>query len=423
MDVRSVVPGLAWMSSYKPAALPRDVFAAVVLTAILVPAGMGYAQATGLPPIIGLYATIVPLLAYALLGPSRILVLGPDSALLPLIAAAILPLAAGDEARAVTLAALLAVIVGIVVLAAGIARLGFLTDLLSAPVRTGYLNGIALIVIASQLPKLFGFSTGGDSIVERAGSFAMGVRDGETNPVALAIGLVSLVIILVLRRWAPKVPGILIAVVGSTVLTAALDLAARSGVAVVGPLPVGLPPLTLPPLEVRDILAVVPAALGIALVAATDTSVITRTFSIRRGEEVDPNRELIALGAANVATGFFSGMPISSSSSRTPVAEAAGAQTQMTSVVAALLVAVMLIAAPGLLTNLPTATLAAVVIGGGAVAIRPRRGRPAVARRVGGVLARHRELRRGRLRGRHRRHLLRRRLVAGGVRSSGVGAA
>jgi len=365
MDVRSVVPGLAWIGSYKPATLPRDAFAAVVLTAILVPAGMGYAQATGLPPIIGLYATIVPLLAYALLGPSRILVLGPDSALLPIIAAAILPLAAGNDARAVMLAALLAVIVGVVVLAAGIARLGFLTDLLSAPVRTGYLNGIALIVIASQLPKLFGFSTDGGSVVERAGSFAVGVRDGETNPVDLAIGLVCLAIILILRRWAPKVPGILIAVVGSTVLTAALDLATRSSVAVVGPLPVGLPPLTLPPLDVRDILAIVPAALGIALVAATDTSVITRTFSIRRGEEVDQNRELIALGAANIATGFFSGMPISSSSSRTPVAEEAVAQTQMTSVVAALLVAVLLIAAPGLLTNLPIATLAAVVIAAG----------------------------------------------------------
>jgi high affinity sulfate transporter 1 len=365
MDVRSVVPGLAWIGSYKPAAIPHDVFAAVVLTAILVPAGMGYAEASGLPPIVGLYATIVPLLAYALLGPSRILVLGPDSALLPIIAAAIVPLAAGDSARAVTLAALLAVIVGIVVLAAGIARLGFLTDLLSAPVRTGYLNGIALIVIVSQAPKLFGFSTEGDSVVERIGSFAISVRDGETNGVALAIGVACLAIILVLRRWAPKVPGILIAVVGSTILTAALDLAATRDLTVVGPLPVGLPPLTLPPLNVSDILTLIPAALGIALVAATDTSVITRTFSIRRGEEVDQNGELVALGAANLATGFFSGMPISSSSSRTPVAEAAGAQTQATGIVAALLVAVMLVAAPGLLANLPTATLAAVVISAG----------------------------------------------------------
>src|SRR4249919_1079066 len=187
MDAGSILPRLEWVRSYRRAALGRDVFAGIVLTAILIPAGMGYAEASGLPPIIGLYATILPLVAYALLGPSRILVLGPDSALLPIIAAAIVPLAAGDEARAVALAGLLAVLVGLIVIGAGIARLGFLTDLLSAPVRTGYLNGIALIVIASQLPKLFGFSTDGDSVIERAGSFATGVRDGETNPVALAI--------------------------------------------------------------------------------------------------------------------------------------------------------------------------------------------------------------------------------------------
>jgi MFS superfamily sulfate permease-like transporter len=165
-----------------------------------------------------------------------------------------------------------------------------------------------------------------------------------------------------LRRWRPEVPGILVAVVGSTIISAALDLALRAGIDVVGPLPVGLPPLSLPPLVPSDILAVVPAALGIALVSATDTSVLSRTFSIRRGEEVDQDRELVALGGANLATGLFSGMPISSSASRTPVAEAAGAQTQLTSVVGALAIAAMLVAAPGLLADLPTATLAAVVI-------------------------------------------------------------
>ena len=208
MDVRSVVPGVAWVRSYQPAALPRDVFAALVLTAILVPAGMGYAEASGLPAIVGLYATIVPMLAYAVLGPSRILVLGPDSALLPIIAAAIVPLAAGDEARAVSLAALLAVMVGSSSSAPGIARLGFLTDLLSAPVRTGYLNGIALIVIVSQLPKLFGFRhrrrqrRRARRLVRRSAC-----ATGDTNAVALAIGVSCLAIILVLRQWAPKVPG------------------------------------------------------------------------------------------------------------------------------------------------------------------------------------------------------------------------
>jgi len=161
------------------------------------------------------------------------------------------------------------------------------------------------------------------------------------------------------------VPGILIAVVGSTILSVALDLAARSGIAVVGPLPVGLPPLSLPPVVPSDILAVAPAAFGIALVAATDTSILSRSFSSRRGEEVDQDRELLALGGANLATGLFTGMPVSSSASRTPVAEAAGAQTQMTSIVAAVAIGVGLVAAPGILADLPTATLAAVVIAAG----------------------------------------------------------
>ncbi len=160
----------------------------------------------------------------------------------------------------------------------------------------------------------------------------------------------------------PAFPGILVAVVGATLVSSVFDLATRASIPVVGPLPVGLPPVTLPPLAVSDLFAVVPAALGIALVAATDTSVLSRTFAIRRGEEVDPDREFIALGAANLATGLLSGMPVSSSASRTPVAEAAGARTQLTGVVGALLITLMLVVAPGLLASLPTSALAAVVI-------------------------------------------------------------
>ena len=202
-------------------------------------------------------------------------------------------------------------------------------------------------------------------MIDRARSFVAGLAAGETNAVALAIGVTCLVVILGLRQWRPGIPGILVAVVGSTVVSAAFDLSARSGIAVVGPLPVGLPPLTVPPLAGGDILALVPAALGIALVSATDTSVLSRTFSLRRHEEVDQDRELLALGGANLATGLLSGMPISSSASRTPVAEAAGARSQLTSVVGALAIAVMLVADPGLLEDLPTATLAAVVIAAG----------------------------------------------------------
>ena len=362
MDVRSNLPSIGWLRSYHRADLPRDVFAGIVLTAILVPAGMGYAEASGLPAIVGLYATLVPLLVYAVLGPSRILVLGPDSALLPLIAAAVVPLAAGSQERAVALAGLLAVVVGVVIVGAGVARLGFLTDLLSAPVRHGYLNGIALIVLVSQGPKLLGFDGAVGGLFDSASGLVAGIRDGRTNPTSLAIGIGCLAVILGLRLWRPGLPGILVAVVGATLVSAALGLADHASIAVVGPMPVGLPPLAIPSLRIEDLFAVVPAALGIALVSATDTSVLSRTFATRRGEEVDPNREFVALGAANLATGLFSGMPISSSASRTPVAEAAGARTQLTGIVGALAIAAMLIAAPGLLADLPSSALAAVVI-------------------------------------------------------------
>lgn len=365
MRTRSILPRLEWARDYRAASLPHDLFAGVVLTAILVPAGMGYAEASGLPAIVGLYASIVPLIAYALLGPSRILVLGPDSALLPIIAASVVPLAGGDPERAIALAGLLAILVGAVVIAAGVARLGFLTDLLSAPVRHGYLNGIALIVIVSQLPKLLGFRASGDTLIAEGGSFVTSVLAGRTNPVALVIGGACLAIIIGLRRWRPAVPGVLIAVVGATLISAVLGLGGPTGIAVIGPLPVGLPPLRMPLLVMSDVVALLPAALGIALVAATDTSVLSRTFALRRGEETSQDRELVALGAANLATGLLSGMPVSSSASRTPVAEAAGARTQMTSLVGAAAIALMLVAAPALLADLPTAALAAVVIAAG----------------------------------------------------------
>ena len=338
MNARSLLPALAWIGTYRRAWLGRDVFAGIVLTAILVPAGMGYAEASGLPAIVGLYATIVPLLAYAALGPSRILVLGPDSALLPLIAAVVVPLSAGSQDRAIAIGALLALVVGVVIIAAGVARLGFLTDLLSAPVRHGYLNGIALIVFVSQLPRLFGFSTAAATgLFDQVSSFATGVRSGQTNTVSLAIGVACLAVILGLRCRAsglsrdPRRGGR-----RDGRQRASSISQRRRSIAVVGPLPVGLPPITLPPLAISDLFAVVPAALGIALVAATDTSVLSRTFATRRGDEVDPDREFIALGGANLATGLLSGMPVSSSASRTPVAETAGAKTQLTGVVGAL---------------------------------------------------------------------------------------
>jgi high affinity sulfate transporter 1 len=356
------LPGLQTLRTYHRSWLPRDVVAGIVLTALLVPAGMGYAEASGLPAIYGLYATMVPLVVYALFGPSRILVLGPDSSLAPLIAAAILPLAAGNEAEAVALAGMLALLSGALCMLAGFARFGFIAELLSKPVRYGYMNGIALTVLLSQLPKLFGFSVDAEGAIAEARAFARGVADGETNTVALLIGVACLLVILGFKRWRPQIPGVLVAVVGATVAVGVFGLAERYDLSVVGPLPKGLPSFEIPSVSFDDLTALVAGALGIALVSFADTSVLSRTFAIRGGYRVDPNQELVALGAANVAAGFFQGFSVSSSSSRTPVAEAAGAKTQATGLVGALAIALLLLLFPNLLRDLPDSALAAVVI-------------------------------------------------------------
>lgn len=353
-------PGVWVLRHYRREWLWSDVVAGLVLTALLVPAGMGYAVAAGLPAITGLYATIFPLLAYALFGPSRILVLGPDSALAALIAATIAPLAGGDRDRAVVLAAALAVLVGVLCIVAGLARFGFLTDLLSKPVRVGYMNGIALTVIVSQLPKLCGFSAGGEGVPAGVAAFVRGVADGKVKPPALAIGAACLALILGLKaRW-PRVPGVLIAVVLATVVVGALNLG--EALTVVGEVPRGIPRPMVPLVSLADLSALLAGAAGIALVAFADTSVLSRTFAARTGHRVDPDRELLGLGVANVAGAFFSGFPVCSSSSRTPVAEAAGSRTQLTGVVGALAITVLLVAAPGLVRNLPVTALAAIVI-------------------------------------------------------------
>lgn len=359
--IRRWLPGLETLRSYQRSWLPRDLVAGIVLTALLVPAGMGYAEASGLPAIYGLYATIVPLVAYALVGPSRILVLGPDSSLAPLIAAAILPLAV-SEAEAVALAGMLAVFSGLLCVLAGLARFGFIADLLSKPVRYGYMNGIALTVLLSQLPKLFGFSTDAQGVIPEARAFARAVADGATNQAALIIGVACLLVILGCKRWLPKIPGVLVAVVAATVAVGIFGLAERYDLSVVGPLPQGLPSFAVPGVSADELPALAAAAVGIALVSFADTSVLSRTFAIRGGYRVDANQELVALGTANVAGGLFQGFSVSSSSSRTPVAEAAGARTQLTGVVGAVAIALMLLFFPNLVRNLPNSALAAVVI-------------------------------------------------------------
>jgi high affinity sulfate transporter 1 len=353
------IPGVRAFRTYDRRWLPRDLIAGVVLVTLLVPQGMAYAELAGLPAITGLYTTVVCLIAYAFVGPSPVLVLGPDSSLGPMIAATILPLAAGDQQTAIALAGLLALMVGLVTVAAGIARLGFVADLLSNPVRTGYLAGLAVVIFVGQLPKLFGFSTDASGLLAEVGAFIENLD--QTNAWALGIGLLSLGIILGLRRLAPRTPGILVAVVAAIGLSIVLDLAAR-GVSVIGVLPQGFPAPAFPAASFSDIPLLVATAAGISLVAVGDTISTSGGFATRGGYEVNGNQELAGIGIANLAAGMFSGFPVSTSGSRTAVAAQSGAKTQLTGLVAAALVLLMLLVAPGLVQAMPQPVLAAVVI-------------------------------------------------------------
>ena len=358
----SRLPGVRALAAYKTSWLRRDVVAGVVLTTLLVPQGMAYAELAGLPAITGLYTTILCLLGYALFGPSRILVLGPDSSLGPMIAATILPIlgSGGSPERAIALASMLALIVGAIMIGAGIAKLGFVADLLSKPTQIGYMNGLAVTILIGQLPKLCGFSTDANGLIAEARAFVHGLASGEAVAAAVTIGLVSLALILALGRWLPRIPGVLVAVVVAIAASATFSLSDH-GVSLVGTLPKGFPPLTLPS-PVSDLPLLVAGGLGIALVALTDTISTASSFAARTGQEVDGNGEMIGIGAANVAAGLFQGFPVSTSGSRTAVAEQAGAKTQLTGVVGAALIVLMLVLVPGLLKNLPNPTLAAVVI-------------------------------------------------------------
>ncbi|MGT2460846.1 SulP family inorganic anion transporter [Sinomonas atrocyanea] len=352
------IPLAPWLRHYEPRWLRDDAVAGAGLFALLIPAGMAYAQAAGLPPVTGLYATVVPMAVYALVGPSRVLVLGPDSALAPLIAASVLPLAAGSAERSVALAGLLALLMGAIMVIGSILRLGVVTQLLSRPIRLGYLSGLALVVFASQLATLLGLHAAGATPWEELAALVSALR--AANPVSLAVGAGSLAVMAAagLLRW--RLVGMLAAVVGSALATWLLGLGARTAVA--GALPSGLPPAPLGGLGWGDALALVVPAAGIALMTFADSGVLSKSLASRYGGDVSGNRELGAIGLANAATGLLGGLPVSASGSRTPVALAAGARSQLAGVVAAVLVLAFMLLAPGATAYLPTATLAAVVI-------------------------------------------------------------
>ncbi len=358
--IQKAFPGIGVAHSYRLSWLRSDLIAGAALSAALVPAGMAYAEASGLPAVTGLYASVVPMIFYAIFGPSRVVIVGPDSALAPMIAAAILPLAGRNADEAVALAGVLAILIGVFLIAGRVFRLGFVTGLLSRPIRVGYLNGIALAVTVSQLPRLLGISIEGDNLLARLTSLAdVVVREG-INPVALAVGAGSLAVIVAGRFLPWKIPSVLFAVAGSIAAVAALNLSGQ--LPVVGALPQGLPAPALGGIGIDDILALAGPAAGIALIAFADTSTLSKSLAARRGARVNGNEEMGALGIANVATGMLGGFPVSGSSSRPPIVIDAGAKTQLSGVVAAILVVLFMIIAPGVTAFLPTATLAAVVI-------------------------------------------------------------
>jgi high affinity sulfate transporter 1 len=355
------LPGLVVLRSYERAWLTHDVVAGIVLATMLAPVGVAYAVASGVGAIYGLYATIACLLAYAVFGPSRILVLGPDSSLAPVILGVAAPLSAGDPQLAIALAATMALVSGATLIVGGIARLGFVTDLLSKPIRYGYMNGIALTVLINQAPKLLGFKITSAGPLRDLWAIADAVVTGKVNWVEFALGTATLAAILLVKSR-KRFPGILVAMIGATAVAAFFSLADRANISVLGSLPRGLPMLSIPRIPFGDLVPVVIGGFAVSLVSFADTSVLSRTYAVRTGSRVDPNQEMVGLGAANLVAGLFQGFPVSSSSSRTPVAEAAGSRTQLTGVVGALVVASLLLLAPDLLKHVPTAALAAVVI-------------------------------------------------------------
>ncbi len=362
-SVLAYVPGLEALKSYERAWLSKDVVAGLVLSALLVPQGMAYAELAGLPAITGLYTSILCLVGYAIFGPSRVLVLGPDSSLGPMIAATIAPLllADGDPARAVALASFLGILVGLIMTVAGIAKFGFVADLLSKPTQIGYLNGLALTIVVGQLPKLLGFSVDADGLIDELTGFLEGVAEGATNSTAAVIGVSSLVGILLLQRLMPKVPAVLVAVVLASLAVNVLNLE-DDGVDTIGVLPQGFPPFTIPSVDLSDVSTLLAGAMAIALIALADTMSTASSFAARHGERVRGNQEMIGIGAANIAAGFFQGFPVSTSGSRTAVADTAGSRSQVTGLVGAAVITVVIVFATEVMQYVPQPTLGAVVI-------------------------------------------------------------
>ena len=352
------MPGLAVAANYRLAWLPHDLAAGVTLGALLVPVGLAYGALAGLP-MAGLYGSLLPLVAYALFGSSRQVVVGPDSAMAAIVAAAVAPLAVGDPVRLATLCALLGVMVGALCLLGGFLRLGFVANFLSKPVIVGFMHGIGVVILVSQLPKVLGLKGQGETSLEQL--VGLVPQLGATHGLSLAIGGGSFAVILLCKRYTPRIPGAVVALVVSTLAVVWFGLEAR-GVAVIGQIPSGLPSLSWPGLSLADFDLLLPVAVAAALLSFSDTMVTARAFAARSRGRIDADQELLAIGLANLASGLTQGLPISASDSRTAVAEAAGSRSQVTSVIAALVVAAAMAWLTPLVRHLPMAALGGILM-------------------------------------------------------------
>jgi sulfate permease, SulP family len=356
--LQRLAPVTEHLRGYRGGTLQRDLLAGVTVAALALPASLAYAEIAGLSPVIGLYALLLPAVAYALFGSSRQVIVGPDGSIAALVGAAVIPLVADPEQRA-SLAALLALLVGAVFLGAWAARLGWIADYFSRPVLIGYLHGVAAVLIIGQLRKLLGLSMSAQTPPGQLSEIAMEITD--LSWITLAVGLASLAALLLIGWLFPKIPGPLIVVVLAIVVSAAVGLASV-GVAVVGQIPAGLPSLEVPDFRLRDIFTLLPAAAGIFFVAFTSEILTARSVAGRHGQHVHANTELAALGAVSLAAGISQGFPVGASSSRTSVNDQMGARSQLAGLLAVAVIVVVLLFLTGPIQYLPEATLGAVIV-------------------------------------------------------------
>lgn len=354
-----VTAGLAQLAGYNAGWLRTDVLAGVTVTAYLVPQVLAYADLAGVPPISGLWVAVLAMVVYALLGTSRMLSVGPEAAASIMVAAAVAPIAAGDPARYAALAAGLALMVGLVCLAAFALRLGFLADLLSQPILVGYLAGVAVIMVASQLGTISGVTLAATGSLGQIAELAE--RLDEIQPLSAILGVAVVAFLIILRRIAPLAPGTLLAVIGAVLIVAVFGLEAR-GVRLVGSVPAGLPAPSLPALQVSDLTALAGSAGAVAFVAYTQVTLTARAFARRNGETIDANREFLALGTANLVAGLTGGFAVSTSSSRTAILDVMHARSQLAGIVSALAVVVVVLALPGVIALIPKAALGGIVV-------------------------------------------------------------